>query len=412
MPAPTVPALRRPLAAALAALAGLLLLGAAPGEEPVDPTSGVAAEAVPEAAREWLPLIAELTATGCPELPPVWVVAQVQVESGWDAELVSDDPDGPAGLYQFDQSNWVAAGGDRWSSDPPGPDDDVTDVESHLRIAVAWICTNLRAVTRHLEDTGKTADPLDAMLVCHLAGCGRVAGSATGVPEAGEARCGQRCAEVIGGYVEGVRAEVDRFSAAPPGPPEEPTPADAVPADAVPPDAAAADAAAADAAPTEGAPAGGAAPAPWTGGATGCELTDPTGDGCLTGAARHGLEAASAAFGGWSQGPVIRNAGCWDAHAWNPRSDHPRGKACDLFATAPGAFAEGGELDSGWRVADWFRTHAEPLQVKYLIWQGRYWDPGVADTDGWGRRYTGGGVYDTRNATGGHYDHIHVSFRE
>lgn len=374
--------LRRPLTVALAALVGLLLLGAAPADEPVDPTSGIAPDAVPEAAREWLPLIGDLTAAGCPELPPAWVVAQVQVESGWDVALVSDTRGGPAGLYQFDQANWVAAGGARWSADPPVAGEDVTDVEAHLRVAVPWICTNLRAVTRHLEATGKSADPLDAMLVCHLAGCGRVAGSATGVPVAGEARCAQRCAEVIAGYIVAVRAEVARFSTAPPAPPAAPAPA---------PDA---------------------APAPWTGGATGCDLTDPTGDGCLTGAALHGLEAASAAFGGWSDGPVIRNAGCWDAHAWNPRSDHPRGKACDLFATGPGVFAEGGELDSGWRVADWFRANAEPLQVKYLIWQGRYWDPSVGDQDGWGRRYTGGGVYNTRNATGGHYDHVHVSFRE
>jgi hypothetical protein len=34
------------------------------------------------------------------------------------------------------------------------------------------------------------------------------------------------------------------------------------------------------------------------------------------------------------------------------------------------------------------------------------------DRDGWGRRYTGGGVYDVRTATGGHYDHVHVSFQE
>ena len=118
------------------------------------------------------------------------------------------------------------------------------------------------------------------------------------------------------------------------------------------------------------------------------------------------------AFDGWKGGPVIRSAGCWDRHAWNPRSDHPQGRACDLFATRPGRFADGAELADGWRIARWFRGHAESLQVKYVIWQGRYWDPRVADQDGWGRRYSGGGVYDVRDATGGHYDHVHVSFRE
>lgn len=259
------PPLRRTLAVALAALVGLLLLGAAPAPEPDgEPVPGVDVAAVPEAAREWLPLIGDLTATGCPELPPVWVVAQVQVESGWDASLVAGGPGGPAGLYQFGADSWRAAGGDAWSADPPVAGDDVLDVEAHLRVAVPWICTNLRAVARHLTDTGKSADPLDAMLVCHLAGCARVAGSATGVPVAGEASCGARCAEVIRSYVDAVHAEVARFSGEPAGPPpEEPA---ATPDPMV--------------------------PAPWTGGDTGCELTDPTGDGCLTGAARHGLEAA------------------------------------------------------------------------------------------------------------------------
>ena len=51
--------------------------------------------------------------------------------------------------------------------------------------------------------------------------------------------------------------------------------------------------------------------------------------------------------------------------------------------------------------------------MKYLIWQGRYWDPGVRDEPGsWGARYTGGGIYDVRSATGGHFDHVHASFRE
>ncbi|WP_219413309.1 hypothetical protein [Pseudonocardia nigra] len=378
MPGPTL--LRSPLAIALAALTGLLLLGAAPAPVP-DTVSGVDTAELPAPARDSLPLISELTATHCPELPPLWVVAQVQAESGWDPALASRREGGPAGLYQFGQRNWVAAGGQTWTSDPPSGDADVLSAEAHLRVAVPWVCANLRAVTAHLQATGKPTTPLDAMLVCHIAGCGRVTGSATGIPVAGEASCGERCAEVVRRYVAAVHSNLERFAAPVPEP-----------AAATPPAL--------------------AAPAAWTGGATGCELPDPTGDGCLTGATHHGLEAAGAAFGGWTDGPTIRSAGCWDEHAWNPRSDHSRGKACDLFPTAPGTFAEGADLDSGWRVAEWFRSNAEPLQVKYLIWQGRYWDPGVEDQGGWGRRYTGGGVYDVRDATGGHFDHVHVSFRE
>jgi len=380
--------LRTPLAAALAASVGLLLLGAAGDETDVPgPASGVAATVLPQAARESLALITELTARQCPELPPVWLVAQVEAESAWDPEAVTGSGDTTAaGLLQFGQQTWLAAGGRPWSAGAPAPGDDVVHAEAHLRVAVPWLCTVLRAVGGHLTETGKTADPLDAMLVCHIAGCGRVTGSATGIPQAGEADCGQRCAEVVARYVDTVHEHLDRFSVAP------------APAG------------------TGGGEVGvpGGAPAAWTGGATGCELDDPTrDDGCLSGATRHGLEAVSAEFGGWSDGPVIKSAGCWDAHAWNPRSDHPRGRACDLFPTAPGTFAEGGNLDAGWRVADWFREHAAALKVKYLIWQGRYWDPDVEDGGGgWGRRYTGGGVYDVQDATGGHYDHIHVSFEE
>ena len=369
------------LGATVAAALGVLLLGPASAAAPAapDPSWGVDPARLPALARESLPLVAELTAQACPELPPVWVLAQVQAESGWDPAVTSVGPGGAAGLYRFDERNWVAAGGAAWPSDPPGPDADVTSAPDHLRVAVPWVCANLRAVTRHLETTGKPTTPLDAMLVCHVARCGRVTGSATGVPKPGEAGCADRCAAAIDRYLAAVHAGVERFSA-----PPDPAPR-------------------ADQA---------AAPAPWTGGATSCDPPDPTGDGCLTGATRHGLEAAAAAFGGWSGGPVIHSAGCWDKHAWNPKSDHSRGRACDLFPTKPGHFADGAELDAGWGVARWFQTNAGPLKVKYLIWQGRYWDPGVTDDGGWGRRYTGAGVYDVRDATGGHFDHVHVSFRE
>jgi len=396
--------IRGPLAVVVAASVGLLLLGAAPAQAAPD-SSGVQLGSLPAVARESLPLITELTATPCAELPPVWVVAQVQAESGWDPGLRSDRAGGAAGLHQFGERNWRAAGGQPWPSDPPGSGSAVLSAAEHLRVAVPWVCANLRAVTAHLAATGKPAAPLDAMLVCHIAGCGRVTGSATGIPAAGEANCGERCAQVVARYIDAVHGNVERFSVPPSAAPTAAPAPPAAPPAPVPPEPP-------PAPPGPTAPAPAADPPPWTGGATGCEHSDPTGDGCVTGATKHGLEAAASTFGGWAHGPVIRSAGCWDEHAWNPRSDHPRGRACDLFATAPGVFAEGGELDSGWRVAEWFRAHAGPLKVKYLIWQGRYWDPGVVDQRGWGRRYTGGGVYDTRNATGGHFDHVHVSFRE
>jgi hypothetical protein len=153
--------------------------------------------------------------------------------------------------------------------------------------------------------------------------------------------------------------------------------------------------------------------APYTGGATGCTQDDPTTGGCLTGATRHALDEVLRVFGGYSAGSMIQSTGCWDAHQWNPSSDHPKGRACDFFPGSAGVFAAGNELQSGWQVADWFRANADALQVNYIIWQGRIWSVTHGDTDGgWGQPYSGGGVYDPTEATGGHFDHIHVSFRE
>lgn len=151
--------------------------------------------------------------------------------------------------------------------------------------------------------------------------------------------------------------------------------------------------------------------APYTGTATGCVLPDPTSSGCLTGATAHALDEIGRVFGGYRNGPKIRSAGCWDKHAWNPTSDHPKGRACDFFPTRAGTFPAGAELAAGWELANWLRANAAPLHVRYVIWQGRIWTVGRPDDGGWGRPYTGGGIYDPHDATGGHFDHVHVSFQ-
>ena len=395
----------RALHGPLIALLGMAL-GAVPGGDVTAPSSGVDATRLPATARQFLPLLTDLTAQRCPELPPLWVVAQAEAESGWDPAAAGD---GVAGLLQFDRFTWTAAGGEPWSGPTPRHGDAVLDPDTHLRIAVPWLCSTLRAVTGHLADAGKPTSPLDAMLVCHVAGCSRVTGSASGVPQPGEAGCDERCAAAVRRYLDAVNGLVRRYAV--PGPDDRPAPPKPPSTQPTAPSSTATAPPSTTPPPTTP-PAGLLDPRAWTGGATGCTLPDPTGGRCVTGATRNGLTEVSAAFDGWKGGPVIRSAGCWDRHAWNPTSDHPRGRACDLFATKPGRFADGAELADGWRIARWFRDHATSLRVKYVIWQGRYWDPRAADRDGWGRRYSGAGVYDVRDATGGHYDHVHVSFRE
>lgn len=153
--------------------------------------------------------------------------------------------------------------------------------------------------------------------------------------------------------------------------------------------------------------------APWRGGATACTQPDPTGgSGCVTGATRHAVAALQAAFGPLANGPVVRSAGCWDAHAWNPSSDHPKGRACDFFPGQAGSAGTDDEVAAGWRVARFFRENAGTLAVSYVIWQGRFWSPATGDQGGWGEPYTGGGIYDVSDVTGGHFDHIHVSFSQ
>lgn len=166
------------------------------------------------------------------------------------------------------------------------------------------------------------------------------------------------------------------------------------------------------AAPAPADPANLAAPAALAGSVpVGCVVDDPTTDGCVTATTAHALAEIDRTFGGYRQGPKIRSAGCWDRHAWNPASDHPKGRGCDFFFGKAGVFPEGAQRDAGWELAHWLRANAEPLQVKYLIWQGRIWQASKnVDVEGWGRPYRGGGVYDPNDVTGGHWDHVHVSF--
>jgi hypothetical protein len=374
-------------------MAAILLLGLAVADDPALASSGgVDPSRIPPLARQLLGLIQRQTATECPELPPVWVVAEVMAESSWNPLAWLDDANGgTAGLYQLSQPNWIAAGGRAWGVPPhvpPPPGADVDDPATHLTIGIRFACTNLRAATRHLQATGKPDALLDGMLVCHIAGCQRVAGSASGVPRVGEAGCDARCVALITNYLAAVHSFVTAFSA-PTGSPGQAGP--------VPPGVSIASF---------------PAPAPYTGPATGCTIDDPTSGGCLTGATAHALAQVARAFGAIRGGPIIQATTCWDPHPQNPDSDHPKGRACDFTPGVAGQFATGAALLHGWELAAWLRAYAGPLHVHYLIWQGRIWFAGEGDQGGWGQPYNGGGVYDPHSVTGGHYDHLHASLTD
>lgn len=127
-------------------------------------------------------------------------------------------------------------------------------------------------------------------------------------------------------------------------------------------------------------------------------VDDPTSSGRITPRTALWITAARAALTNLSMT-------CWDAHLWNPRSDHPLGRACDLMVgtdarRSPPARAAGD------RIANWTIQTAAKTGVKYVIWYGKIWS---ARTGEWKAYDGGGGLYDTADATGGHFDHVHVS---
>lgn len=127
-------------------------------------------------------------------------------------------------------------------------------------------------------------------------------------------------------------------------------------------------------------------------------VTDPTGTGgMVTPRTAAWVGQARAALGN----PPMS---CWDAHVWNPTSDHPKGKACDVFVGGDGRGSAAARA-KGDRIANWAIQTAGTTGVRYLIWYGKIWS---ARTGEW-KAYNGGGVYDPGSATGGHYDHVHVS---
>lgn len=135
---------------------------------------------------------------------------------------------------------------------------------------------------------------------------------------------------------------------------------------------------------------------------TGCTVPDPTGTGgCVTEATAWMLGRVDEGFG---QLPVS----CWSEHAWNPSSDHPLGRACDYTFGRIGEFPGKEDEANGWLLAKWLKKNAKRLRVDYVIWQGEFWHRGDEE---WSE-YTGGGVYNPEDPTGGHYDHIHVRMRD
>src|SRR5215213_2472662 len=195
--------MRTALAVATAPLALTLLIGAGfSSDGEAQPEAGINSAALPSLARQLLPHLAADLASQCPDLPVLWVLAETQAESSWNPRAYSAA--GAAGLLQMMPATWIQAGGNgaAWSpSTRPAATHPVWNPSVHLQVAIGWMCGNLRLVQAHLLAARKPIEVLDALAVCHIAGCSRVTDSVTGIPRPGEAGCAAGCARQITAYL-------------------------------------------------------------------------------------------------------------------------------------------------------------------------------------------------------------------
>jgi hypothetical protein len=86
--------------------------------------------------------------------------------------------------------------------------------------------------------------------------------------------------------------------------------------------------------------------------------------------------------------------------------EHPRGRACDFAIGDIGRMPTDDERPRGDAMAAWVQANAAEMNVLQIIWYKRIWHPrdGNIPWSQWDN-YSGSG------ATGGHYDHVHVSVR-
>jgi hypothetical protein len=86
--------------------------------------------------------------------------------------------------------------------------------------------------------------------------------------------------------------------------------------------------------------------------------------------------------------------GCYAPRSGDPRFEHPRGRACDFMVSS-------GERDRGDALAAWLQANAEELDILYVIWWRRIWNPSMGDVPpGQWKPYSG---------ASDHTDHVHVS---
>jgi hypothetical protein len=102
-------------------------------------------------------------------------------------------------------------------------------------------------------------------------------------------------------------------------------------------------------------------------------------------------------------GPSGNGITCVAERPSNPSSDHPHGRACDIFFDPD----DKQSVADGWTLANRLTENHHLTGVKYVIWQGKFLS---AENPEWVPYQSGAyGCPNPNNVTGCHYDHVHVS---
>jgi hypothetical protein len=115
-------------------------------------------------------------------------------------------------------------------------------------------------------------------------------------------------------------------------------------------------------------------------------FSNPPKDQCVTPTTKRLVDAAMAAG--------FPKPSCWARGQF----DHPKGKACDWMMTYDGSAARGARKALGDNLANWGVSNARRLNIHYIIWYGRIWNP----QQGWHK-------YIPPKGEGPHTNHVHIS---
>ncbi|PVF97262.1 hypothetical protein CPB86DRAFT_775369 [Serendipita vermifera] len=86
-------------------------------------------------------------------------------------------------------------------------------------------------------------------------------------------------------------------------------------------------------------------------------------------------------------------------------SDHCCGLAVDLMCSKAG----GVKTTSGKVIAEWVMLHRKSLNLKYVIWGQKIWNPSRDSVKPWSKWRP---MEDRGSITQNHWDHVHVSFND